>query len=43
MRFVTFQDGGTEKIGVRQGDTIIDVSAAACCIRWRHDRRDQRR
>ena len=32
MRFVTFQDGGAEKIGVRQGDTIIDVSAAAAAF-----------
>lgn len=32
MHFVTFQDGGAEKIGVRQGDTIIDVSAAAAAF-----------
>ena len=32
MRFVTFQDGGAEKIGVRQGDSIIDVSAAAAAF-----------
>lgn len=29
MRLVTFKDGGAEKIGVREGDEIIDVSAAA--------------
>lgn len=29
MRLVTFKDGGAEKIGVREGDDIIDVSAAA--------------
>lgn len=29
MRLVTYKDGGAEKIGVREGDEIIDVSAAA--------------
>ena len=29
MRLVTFKDGDAEKIGVREGDEIVDVSAAA--------------
>jgi len=29
MRLVTFKDGGDEKVGVRLGDDIVDVSAAA--------------
>ncbi len=32
MRLVTFSDGGTAKIGVRDGDAIIDVSAAAAAF-----------
>lgn len=32
MRLVTFSSGGEEKIGVREGDEIVDVSAAAAAF-----------
>ena len=32
MRLVTFRDGDAEKIGVRLGDDIVDVSAAAAAF-----------
>ena len=32
MRFVTFLDGDAEKVGVRLGDDIVDVSEAAAAF-----------